>query len=162
MKRVIVTLSVGVLLAGTLSAAAQYRERPGLDFYRVPGGAAPAPWQRPGQGFSYRIRVQRQFTPQAYFVRIDSGNGGVDAVQIRVQGSDLLIGSNRSLQNEQRSAGGGYRFSRFSNAFSQRIRLPRDADMANLRRSEEGGVITLAIPRVRFNYRGGGGYGGWR
>jgi len=162
MKRTIITLSISLLLAGAMPAAAQSREWPAPDSDRMPERAAPVPWQYPGERIGYRIRVQRQTTPSAYYLRIDSGNSGADAVQLRLQGNTLLIGGNRSIQNQRRSDRGGYRFSRFSSAFSQRIRLPRDADMANLQRSEEGGVITLTIPRVRFDYRRRGSYGGWR
>jgi|GEM_PF-3350103 len=159
MNKLFTAASITLLLAGAMPVGAQYRERPDPDYYRMPDRAAPVPWQYPGERISYRVRVQRQSTPGAYYIRIDTGNSGADAVQLRVQGNTLLIGSNRSLQNEQRSDRGGYRFSRFSSAFSQRIRLPRDADTANMRRAEEGGVITLAIPRVREGFRYGRGYG---
>jgi len=158
MKRTTTILAIGLLLGGVTSASAQYPERPGADVYRPSAGPGDVPWRYPDQRFDYRIRVQRRVMPEAYQVVIDTGDRGADAVQMMVQGNGLLISANRSLQNQQRGGRGGYRFSRFSSTFNQLIRFPRDADMSRMRRSQEGGIITLTIPRLHIGYRRPGGW----
>lgn len=156
MKRMIVAASIALLL-GSVAASAQVLQRPGPDFYRMPDRGAAPPWADEGVGF--RIRIQRRATPNAYTIRIDSGSGDASQVQVDVEGRTLVIGSSRTVEKEQRSDRGWYRFSRVSSGYRQRIRLPRDADVANMQRDEQDGVITLTIPRVRPSYPGRGGYG---
>ena len=163
MKPITAILSIGLLLGGVMPAAAQqHPAAPGADVYRAPESPGVMPRGYPDNRFSYRIRVQRRATPEAYYVVVDTGDRGADAVQMMVQGTGLLISANRSLQNQQRGDRGGYRFSRFSSSFNQLIRFPRDADMSRMQRTQQGGIITLTIPRIRFDRWQPRGYGGRR
>lgn len=158
MKRLIVPLTSALLLGVSLAASAQYLERPDPGFYHMPDRGSAPPWGNGGPGF--RIRVQRRATPDAYLIRIDSGSGEDGQVKIDREGRTLVVSSSRSVEQEQRSDRGWYRFSRFSSGFRQRIRLPRDADLEQMKQEEKDGVITITIPRVRPEQRRPRGYYG--
>ncbi len=159
MKRTIMIPLTGALLLGAAMAApAQVLQRPGPEFYRMPDRVAPP---AAGERAGFRIRVQRRATPEGYLIRIDTG-GDPDQVQIERDRNTLVISSSRSVEREQRSDRGWYRFSRVSSGYRQRVRLPRDANLDQMEREEKDGVITLTIPRQRPQYRGHGYYRGPR
>ena len=143
MKNILATLSILVLIGLVSTATAQ---PPG--YYGYPGFQRPTPsWM--GSRHQGRIRIERDRDEAGYLLRIfTSGDIDPEAIQVSVQGNSLLIENDQSTQQEQRSDQGFYSYSRSSSRFRRRLSLPWDADVDNMQRSVEDGVITITLPRA--------------
>ena len=150
--RISLTILTAILLLGSLQGNAQtsygYAPPPANIRLQEAGPYAyPAPPPRPEFRARRGIRIQRGISPQGYYLKIDTGDQGPESIQIEVRGREILIRRLESTQTEQQDKRGGYSFSRSSSSFRRRLSLPRDADPAQMSRSEEGGMITLTFPR---------------
>ncbi|MET0045829.1 MAG: Hsp20 family protein, partial [Candidatus Thiodiazotropha sp. 6PLUC3] len=68
-----------------------------------------------------------------------------DAIQVKIVGPYLVVENQEAHQIENRHQR-GYSFSSTSSSMRRRFRLPADADVAAMARSEEDGVIVITLP----------------
>lgn len=99
-----------------------------------------------------RIWVEKGMDQDGYKLQIYTSND-IDpaSIQVRIVGHAIIIESNQSYQQEQRSDRGVYSYSRSSSNFRRRFSIPRNADIENMKRTENNGVITITLP---FLYSG--------
>lgn len=122
-------------------------ERGGHEGSRAPRAL---PLTQPGAPMA--IRIRRQVTPDAYLLRIEPADGKTADIQVTPSGRTLTISrSSDSRISEERNFddGRGYvrSFSYSSGSVNRRVRIPPDADMAEMTREESAGEILIRIPR---------------
>ena len=105
--------------------------------------------QGPSLGsYSYHgsIRIEKDRDEVGYQLRIyPGGDLSPESVQVSIQGRSILIENNRSFQREERSEH-GYNYARSSNRFRRRLSIPRYADVENMQRRVENGVLIITLP----------------
>ena len=94
-----------------------------------------------------RIWVEKGMDKDGYKLQIYTSND-IDpaSIQVRIAGRAIIIESNQSFQQEERSDRGFYSYSHSSSNFRRRFSIPRDADIENMNRTENNGVITITLP----------------
>ncbi|MCG7948258.1 MAG: Hsp20/alpha crystallin family protein [Candidatus Thiodiazotropha taylori] len=101
------------------------------------------------QGSSFHtqksIKFQRYQDEQGYHLRILSRGYAPESIQVEVSGPYLLVKNQEAHRVENRNER-GYSFTSSSSSMNRRFRLPGNADVAGMSRSEEDGVITITLP----------------
>lgn len=183
MNRFTLICSAALMTTISLQSLASENRMPTGPGFGPPGAAGLAPPSPFSQGqVRQGIRVQRVRSPAGYLVRIHSGSEDPASIRVKVEGRAVLISSSTSEEEEQSDDRGSYRYFRFSSRASQRISLPRDADLESMKRTQKDGVIILTFARSEpfssgpgqplpggrgpvYGPRGGYGYGpgarGW-
>jgi hypothetical protein len=94
-----------------------------------------------------RIWVEKGMDQDGYKLRIYTSKD-IDpaSIQVRTVGRSIIIESNQSFQQEERSDRGFYSYSHSSSDFRRRFSIPRNADIGNMNRTENDGVITITLP----------------
>ncbi|MEN8213512.1 MAG: Hsp20/alpha crystallin family protein [Pseudomonadota bacterium] len=102
-----------------------------------------------GPGYTTGVHVQRFTTYDGYHIRISSGDGAIDNINIHVDGRSINISSQQFQEQQQQDYYGNKR-RRHSGSFRQWVTLPGDADMQSMqRRRVNPDVIEIFVPRFR-------------
>ncbi|MBL3590830.1 MAG: Hsp20 family protein [gamma proteobacterium endosymbiont of Lamellibrachia anaximandri] len=144
MKRLLTILSLAALLSLAFLVNAQPP-------YGYPGYMG-SPSQTSGYRHFQRLRVEKSRSEAGYVVRIHTQNIDPQAVQVDVKGRFLMISNDTSQEAERSNDRGSYSYSRSSSSFSQRISIPRDADVEKMKRTESENLVTITLP-VREGFR---------
>ncbi|MEJ1298442.1 MAG: Hsp20/alpha crystallin family protein [Candidatus Sedimenticola sp. (ex Thyasira tokunagai)] len=120
--------------------------------------AAP-PWSQGymGSGSSHNfqrhsgshIQIRNYNVPGGYQVQITVSGRSPDSIRISVQPGQLILQESRSNEERHHNQGSRGYFHSWS-SMSQRIPLPRDADIEGMTRQNSEGTITLTIPRRQY------------
>lgn len=123
-----------------------------------PYGYGP-PWTGPGGWRTpqpvQRLRIERAADQDNYYVTIQVSGIEPGAVTVTVEGNRWLAilseeSRESSYENTAEDRSAYYRsFSYSSGSTARRIRLPRDADVAGLKREDGEDRIRIVIPRRR-------------
>ncbi len=129
---------LGTVLLAVFANEAAALEQYGQMFYGAPG------WQG-GSAFSAAFYVEQRQGPAGYGIRLYLPDRRTADIHVSAEGSSLLI---RSGGQERLAPEGtfGPVFIQFG-SFSQRLTLPLDADIGQMRLTNRGGVIEIFIPR---------------
>ena len=130
---------LGAVLLAVLMEAAVASKHYGQMFFGGPG------WQQ-GPAFSAAFYVEQRQWPAGYGIRLYLPDRRTGDIHVSAQGNSLLI---RSEGQEQLAPEGAFGpvFMQFG-SFSQRLTLPLDADVGQMRLTNRGGVIEIFIPRA--------------
>ncbi len=114
--------------------------------YYYPGG----PYSRSMEGPSSfnvqrRIRFKQDQDSTGYHLRIALQGYSPEAIQVSVDGRSLLVQNKEAHRVENRSDR-GYSFSSSSSSMRRRFRLPMDADVNAMQRTEKEGEIVITLP----------------
>jgi HSP20 family molecular chaperone IbpA len=99
------------------------------------------------------MHISRATTPDAYELTIELAGASPQDVQVRAQGQSILISRESSTQQVQKDSfgnGRGYTrsFSYSSGTSSRRLRVPQDADLSAMSRTDAESSVVIRIPRV--------------
>ncbi|MEN8129259.1 MAG: Hsp20 family protein [Pseudomonadota bacterium] len=142
MKKLITILSTLILVGLGNSLQAEWPDRYGPGYYQRPPLPSSAGYRQQG-----RMHIEKGMNEEGYQLRIHaSGDINPESIHVGIQGNSILIENDQSLQREERNEGGYYSYSRSSRNFRRRISIPRNADIENMQRSVEAGVITITLP----------------
>jgi HSP20 family molecular chaperone IbpA len=94
------------------------------------------------------VRLERQATKDAYRLLIHLKGYQPSEIAVSVVGNALVVRSVRA-EGLNRVEQGGYQFVRRTHRFERRMSLPRDADVAAMRRTDKEGLVEIQIPRRR-------------
>ncbi|MEW8625617.1 MAG: Hsp20/alpha crystallin family protein [Candidatus Thiodiazotropha sp.] len=101
------------------------------------------------QGSSFHtqksVKFQRYQDEQGYHLRILSRGYAPEAIQVQVSGPFLVVKNQEAHRVENRNER-GYSFTSSSSSMNRRFRLPGNADVAGMTRSEEDGMIVITLP----------------
>ncbi len=130
---------LGAVLLAVLTEEAVASKHYGQMFFGSPG------WQQ-GSAFSAAFYVEQRQWPAGYGVRLYLPDRRTMDVHISAERNSLLI---RSEGQEQLAPEGSFGpvFMQFG-SFSQRLTLPLDADVGQMKLTNRGGVIEIFIPRA--------------
>jgi HSP20 family molecular chaperone IbpA len=136
MDRLRTCLGAGLLAVFTNEAAAvgQYNQV----FLGTPG------WQG-GSVYSAAFYVEQRQWPVGYGIRLYLSDRRTADIRVSAEGNSLLIRSEGQAQLAPEGASGPV-FTQFG-SFSQRLTLPLDADVGQMKLTNRGGVIEIFIPR---------------
>ncbi|MGD8590615.1 MAG: Hsp20 family protein [Chromatiales bacterium] len=146
--KIVNAIVVATLLLGLVSPIyAQPPEAYGNPMFQPP--LPPSSMQYRSYG---RIWVEKGMDQDGYKLQIYTSND-IDpaSIQVRIVGHTIIIESKQSYQQEERSDRGFYSYSRSSSNFRRRFSIPRDADIENMKRTENNGVITITLPFLYTN-----------
>lgn len=151
MKKITLLMATLFLSVATSLASAQPA---GFSGYQAPN-------QLPRAGFDHRsgyvsLSIRREMRDNAYILKIYPGTQSTESIQIIPRNRQLSISSRSASASVHQPNRGGYSSTRQWSQVSRRIRLPRDADMNGLVRSNEQGVIIITIPRRPYWPQGPG------
>ncbi|MCG8020097.1 MAG: Hsp20 family protein [Candidatus Thiodiazotropha weberae] len=101
------------------------------------------------QGSSFHtqksVKFQRYQDEQGYHLRILSRGYAPESIQVEASGPYLVVKNQEAHRVENRNER-GYSFSSSSSSMNRRFRLPGNADVSGMSRSEEDGVIVITVP----------------
>ncbi|MET0070292.1 MAG: Hsp20/alpha crystallin family protein [Candidatus Thiodiazotropha sp.] len=105
---------------------------------------------RAGQGpssFQVRrgVRFKQDQDESGYHLRILLQGYSPDSIQVSVDGRSLLVENQEAHRVENRSER-SYSFSTSSSSMRRRFRLPWDADVSAMQRTEKEGEIVITLP----------------
>jgi hypothetical protein len=146
--KIVTAVVVVTLLLGLVSPMyAQPPEAYGNPMFQPP--MPPSSMQYRSYG---RIWVEKGMDQDGYKLQIYTSND-IDpaSIQVRIADHTIIIESKQSYQQEERSDRGFYSYSRSSSNFRRRFSIPRDADIENMKRTENNGVITITLPFLYTN-----------
>jgi hypothetical protein len=146
--KIVNAIVVATLLLGLVSPIyAQPPEAYGNPMFQPP--LPPSSMQYRSYG---RIWVEKGMDQDGYKLQVYTSND-IDpaSIQVRIVGHTIIIESKQSYQQEERSDRGFYSYSRSSSNFRRRFSIPRDADIENMKRTENNGVITITLPFLYTN-----------
>ncbi len=144
MKNTILFLTILILPAFAAIVGAQTPEMMPTPGYGMDRTDAPRP---DNYRFRGRIRIEKDRNEFGYQLKIyTSGDFDPESVQVSIQGNSILIENDRSFQREERYERGGYSYSRNSSSFRRRLSIPRNADVNNMTRHVENGVLIINLP----------------
>ncbi|MCU7907111.1 MAG: Hsp20/alpha crystallin family protein [Candidatus Thiodiazotropha sp. (ex Epidulcina cf. delphinae)] len=141
MRKEMLLLSVIVAAAFSLSTLAQppaYFGSGGVPFNR--SIARPSFFNR-----QKSVRFKQDRDENGYHLWIFSQGFSPDALQVKMEGRSLVVENQEAHRVENRSER-GYSFSSASSSMRRRFRLPGDADVEAMQKTEEGGVIVITLP----------------
>ncbi|MCG8013636.1 MAG: Hsp20 family protein, partial [Candidatus Thiodiazotropha weberae] len=78
-------------------------------------------------------------------VRTPGSGYAPESIQVEVSGPYLVVKNQEAHRVENRNER-GYSFSSSSSSMNRRFRLPGNADVSGMSRSEEDGVIVITVP----------------
>ncbi|MGB5452452.1 MAG: Hsp20 family protein [Sedimenticolaceae bacterium] len=131
---------LGAILLAVFTNEAAALEQYGQMFFGTPG------WQG-GSAFSAAFYVEQRQWPAGYGIRLYLPDRRTAEIHVGVEGNSLLI---RSEGQEKLAPEGAFGpvFMQFG-SFSQRLTLPLDADIGQMKLTSRGGIIEIFIPRRR-------------
>ncbi|MCU7921834.1 MAG: Hsp20/alpha crystallin family protein [Candidatus Thiodiazotropha sp. (ex Dulcina madagascariensis)] len=91
------------------------------------------------------VRFKQDRDENGYHLRILTQGFSPEALQVKVEGRSLVVENQEAHRVENRSER-GYIFSSASSSMRRRFRLPGDADVEAMQRTEEDGVIVITLP----------------
>jgi HSP20 family molecular chaperone IbpA len=134
--------SIGVFFMA-LTATQLYAQPPGYDY---PGGAYNRGVETPSSfHVQRRIRFRQDQDDVGYHLRIFLQGYTPEAIQVSVEGRFLLVKNKEAHRVENRDER-AYSFVSSSSSMRRRFRLPWDADVSGMQRSEKEGEITITLP----------------
>ncbi|KAJ3233647.1 hypothetical protein HDU81_002090 [Chytriomyces hyalinus] len=95
-------------------------------------------------GGSFSARVDLTETPTGYLVHADLPGIPKEMVQISVKDDVLTLSGERAQQREEKDDH-KYIIERSQGKFSRSLRLPRDANVENVKATMENGVLQLVV-----------------
>ncbi|MCM8921313.1 MAG: Hsp20 family protein [Candidatus Thiodiazotropha sp.] len=110
----------------------------GASFSRTADGPSSFNMQR-------HIRFRQEQDDTGYHLRILFHGYSPDALQVKVQGRSLLV-ENQEAHRVENRGDRGYSFSTTSSSMRRRFRLPGDADVEAMQRTEKDGEIVITLP----------------
>jgi HSP20 family molecular chaperone IbpA len=132
---------IGLLLAAWLIAPV---ESQAFDYRSGATHRAPS-----SQGSSFHtqksLKFRRYQDQQGYHLEILSRGYQPEAIQVQISGPYLVVKNQEAHRVENRNQR-GYSFTSSSSSMNRRFRLPGNADLAGMTRSEEDGVIIISLP----------------
>jgi len=129
---------LGTVFLAVFASEAAASEQHGQMFYGAPG------WQG-GSAFSAAFYVEQRQGPAGYGIRLYLPDRRTADIHVSVEGRSLLIHSGGQERLAPEGTLGPV-FMQFG-SFSQRLTLPLDADIGQMRLTNRGGVIEIFIPR---------------
>jgi HSP20 family molecular chaperone IbpA len=96
-----------------------------------------------------RVRFQQDQDDTGYHLRIFLQGYSPDAIEVSVAGRSLLVANKEAHRVENRNER-GYSFFSSSSSLRRRFRVPWDADLSGMQRSEKEGEITITLPYRRY------------
>jgi HSP20 family molecular chaperone IbpA len=120
-------------------------------FAQPPGYYYPgAPYDRSMEGptsfhVQRRVRFKQEQDDAGYHLRIFLQGYSPEAIQVSVDRHSLLVENQEAHRVENRSDR-GYSFSSSSSSMRRRFRLPMDADVNAMQRTEKEGEIVITLP----------------
>jgi HSP20 family molecular chaperone IbpA len=140
MKSVLYSISVFFMVLGATQLHAQ---PPG---YYNPGGAYSRSAQAPSSlHVQRRVRFRQDQDESGYHLRILLQGYTPEAIQVSVEGRSLVVESKELHRVDNRNER-GYSFVSSSSSMRRRFRLPWDADVSGIQRSETEGEIVITLP----------------
>ncbi|MES9818281.1 MAG: Hsp20/alpha crystallin family protein [Candidatus Thiodiazotropha sp.] len=140
MKSVLYLVSVLIMVA---AAAQLHAQPPG---YYNPGGSYNRGMDAPSSFQVQRgVRFRQDRDDSGYHLRIFLLGYSPEAIQVSVDGRSLLVENIEAHRVENRSER-GYSFVSSSSSMRRRFRLPWDADVSGMQRTENEGEITITLP----------------
>lgn len=103
------------------------------------------PWGRPGEKLTPAVDVVE--TDEAYLFAVEVPGVPPEAVQIRADGSSLIISGERQAVHVTRS-GRAVQLERTQGKFSRTVRLDGPVDIARLEVRSEHGVLYARLPKT--------------
>ncbi|MEW8051816.1 MAG: Hsp20/alpha crystallin family protein [Candidatus Thiodiazotropha endolucinida] len=91
------------------------------------------------------VRFRQDQDDSGYHLRIFLQGYSPEAIQVSVDGRSLLVENKEAHRVENRSER-GYSFVSSSSSMHRRFRLPWDADVNGMQRTENEGEITITLP----------------
>jgi HSP20 family molecular chaperone IbpA len=91
------------------------------------------------------LKFRRYQDQQGYHLEILSRGYQPESIQVEVSGPYLVVKNQEAHRVENRSQR-GYSFTSSSSSMNRRFRLPGNADLAGMTRSEKDGVIIISLP----------------
>jgi HSP20 family molecular chaperone IbpA len=91
------------------------------------------------------VKFQRYQDERGYHLRILTRGYNPEAILVEASGPYLVVKNQQAHRVENRHER-GYSFTSTSSSMNRRFRLPRNADVAGMTRSEEDGVIVITLP----------------
>jgi HSP20 family molecular chaperone IbpA len=140
MKSVLWSISVFFMVWVTTQLYAQPPGyyNPGGPYYR--GVEAPSSFQ-----VQRRVRFRQDQDESGYHLRILLQGYTPEAIQVSVDGRFLLVENKEVHQVDKRNER-SYSFVSSSSSMRRRFRLPWDADVSGMQRSEKEGEIIITLP----------------
>ncbi|MBT2971352.1 MAG: hypothetical protein B6D72_09390 [gamma proteobacterium symbiont of Ctena orbiculata] len=140
MKSLFLSIS---LIFMVVAASQLFAQPPG---YYHPGMS----YDRAGQGPSSfhverRVRFKQDQDASGYHLRILLQGYSPESIQVSVDGRSLLVENQEAHRVENRSER-SYSFSTSSSSMRRRFRLPWDADLTAMQRTEKEGEIVITLP----------------
>ncbi|TNF93211.1 MAG: Hsp20 family protein [Gammaproteobacteria bacterium] len=110
---------------------------------------------QPFSSFSrdYGLQYEKDQTEDSYILKIHLNNMSPSDIEIFPAGHGIRIRNAMSFRQENRNDRGGYSYVRSSSSFSKYIRLPRDADIDRMQKTDSEGLIVITIPKTERYYR---------
>ncbi|PVV07313.1 MAG: hypothetical protein B6D77_14160 [gamma proteobacterium symbiont of Ctena orbiculata] len=140
MKGLLYSISVFCL---ALAATQLYAQPPGYYHPGMPSSrAAEAPSSFHVQR---RVRFSQDQDDSGYHLRIFLQGYSPDAIQVSVEGRSLLVQNKEAHRVENRSER-GHSFVSSSSSMRRRFRLPWDADVSGMQRTEKEAEIVITLP----------------
>ncbi|MEW8508561.1 MAG: Hsp20/alpha crystallin family protein [Candidatus Thiodiazotropha sp.] len=141
MKSLFLTIS---LIFMVVAATQLYAQPPG---YYHPGMSS---YDRAGQGptsfnVQRRVSFKQDQDDTGYHLRIRLQGYSPESIQVSVDGRSLLVENQEAHRVENRNER-SYSFSSSSSSMRRRFRLPWDADVTALQRTEKEGEIVITLP----------------
>ena len=153
-------IALVLLLLGVSQAGAQYPDYYGDPtyqgappaYYGAPGYRRLPPPDRAGRRWGQgSLRIEKGLDETGYTLIIHTGERSPEGIEVIPRGNSLVIGS-QSIEMQRKKDRGGYSYSRQWGSSSRNIRLPRDADINGMVRTDGEGVINISIPRTAPRY----------
>jgi HSP20 family molecular chaperone IbpA len=130
-----------------LAVTRLYAQPPG---YYYPGGSYNRGVEAPSSfHVQRRIRFRQDQDDAGYHLRIFLQGYSPEAIQVSVEGRFLLVDNKEAHRVENRNER-AYSFVSSSSSLRRRFRLPWDADVSDMQRSENEGEITITLPYLSY------------
>ncbi|MES9970390.1 MAG: Hsp20/alpha crystallin family protein [Candidatus Thiodiazotropha sp.] len=143
MKGLLYTISVFCMVLATAQLYAQPPGyyHPGVSSHRA--GTAPS-----SMHLQRRVRFRQDQDDAGYHLRISLQGYSPEAIQVSVDGRSLLVQNKEAHRVENRSER-GHSFVSSSSSMRRRFRLPWDADVSAMKRTEKEAEIVITLPYRR-------------
>jgi len=109
-------------------------------------GGAMRPWGETGTDLLLRPSMDISETKDAYRVAVEVPGIERDAIDLTVDGDDLIIAGEKRQESKEDEEG-FHRIERSYGRFRRVLTLPDDADPDHIRAQFENGVLKIEIPR---------------
>jgi HSP20 family molecular chaperone IbpA len=140
MKGVLYSITIFCM---ALATSQLYAQPPG---YYHPGMSSSRAAQAPSSFHVQRgVRFRQDQDDSGYHLRILLQGYSPDAIQVSVDGRSLLV-ENKEMHRVENRNERGHSFVSSSSSMRRRFRLPWNADVNGMQRSEKEGEIVITLP----------------